>query len=376
MLIKRLIQPKIEEKLFKKKAIILYGARQVGKTTLIKQIQDKFSDISVYFNCDESDIRMLFANATSTAIKNLIGDKTMIFLDEAQRVENIGLTIKLIVDNFPDVQVVATGSSSFDLSNKIVEPLTGRKYEFFLYPLSMKELAQNHNALELKRILEQRMIFGLYPAAVNGGVESAEIIKNLARSYSYKDILNYQGIRNPEVLEKLLQALALQVGSEVSYTELGRLAGINRLTAQSYIGILEQAFIIYRLRPYSRNHRKELGKLHKIYFYDNGIRNALINNLNPLDLRADVGALWENFWISERLKENSFNSRDTVGYFWRTYSRQEVDYVEEENGRVRGYECKWRAKTNVTAPNEWVALYGADSWRLINPENFVDSLYR
>ena len=288
--------------MFKGKVIVIYGARQVGKTTLIEQIRKKYPTDSVYLNCDEPDVRLSLTNITSTALKKFIGDKKLVFIDEAQRVENIGLTLKLAVDNMPEIQVVATGSSSFELSNKIVEPLTGRKYEFFLYPLSMRELAQNYSAVELSRLLEQRIIFGMYPAVAQGAGDAGETIKNVARSYSYKDVLNYSGIRNPEVLEKLLQALALQLGSEVSYSELSRLVGVNRITVQNYINILEQAFIIYKLRPYSRNRRKELGKLHKVYFFDTGMRNALINNLNPAPLRADIGALWENCWINERIK--------------------------------------------------------------------------
>ncbi|MFH1253127.1 MAG: ATP-binding protein [Candidatus Uhrbacteria bacterium] len=375
MLINRLIQPKIEKKMFKGKVIVIYGARQVGKTTLIKQIQAKNSEISAYFNCDESDVREAFSNTSSTAIKHFLGNKKLIFLDEAQRVENIGLTLKLIVDNFPEIQIIATGSSSFDLSNKIIEPLTGRKYEFFLYPLAMKELSQIYSSLELKRLLEQRIVFGMYPAVISSGQEAAEILKNLARSYSYKDVLNYQDIRNPEVLEKLLQALALQIGNEVSYNELGRLVGINRLTVQSYIKILEQAFIIFKLRPLSRNPRKELGKLHKIYFVDTGIRNALINNLNPLNLRNDVGSLWENFWISERIKNNSFAGRDINTFFWRTYSHQEVDFVEEENAKIFGFECKWNNLATPSVPGEWSKLYGKNSFNLIKPDVFIDSLY-
>lgn len=373
MIVNRLIRPKIEEKMFKGKVIVIYGARQVGKTTLIKQIQAKYLESSVYFNCDESDARVIFSNATSTAIKHALGNKKLVFIDEAQRVENIGLALKLIVDNFPEIQVIATGSSSFDLSNKIVEPLTGRKYEFFLYPLAMKELLDTYNKIELQRILEQRIVFGMYPAIVNSGQEAEELLKSLARSYTYKDVLNFQDIRNPDVLEKLLQALALQVGNEVSYNELGQLVGINRVTVQNYIRILEQAFIIFRLRPFSRNPRKELGKLHKIYFFDTGIRNALINNLNPLNLRNDAGVLWENFWIVERMKNNSFVNRDVNTYFWRTYSRQEVDFVEEENSKVAGFECKLK-DGGARVPSEWKNLYGEKSFNLITPEIFIDSL--
>lgn len=375
MLIQRLIQPKIEKKLFKEKIIIIYGARQVGKTTLIRQIQNKYQEGSIYFNCDEPDVRARLTNTTSTALKNFIGSKKLVFIDEAQRVENIGITLKLMVDNFPETQIVATGSSSFELSNKIMEPLTGRKYEFMLFPLATKELAQTHDATELKRTLEQRIIYGMYPSAVQNAADAALIVKNLATSYSYKDVLNFQGIRNPELLEKLLSALALQIGNEVSYNELGQLIGANRVTVQNYIRILEQAFIIFTLRPFHRNPRKELGKLHKIYFYDTGIRNALINNFNPIALRSDKGELWKNFWISERIKNNSIAESMANTYFWRTYSKKEIDYIEEQGGALYAFECKWKLPTKTLAPNEWTALYGQTPYHIETPENFIDSMF-
>ncbi len=374
MIIPRLLQPRIEQVLFKNKVILLYGARQVGKTTLLREIQKKYPDNSVYLNCDEPDIRLSFTNATSTALQALVKGKKLVLLDEAQRVENIGLTLKLMVDNFPEIQVIATGSSSFELSNQVVEPLTGRKYEFYLYPFSTEELKQIKPAIELRRLLEQMMIYGLYPEVEQKSSEAEDLVKNLARSYSYKDVLQYQDIRNPELLEKILQAVALQIGQEVSYNELGRLVGANKVTVANYLDILEKAFIIFRLRPYSRNLRKEISKMHKIYFYDNGIRNALINNFNPPQMRTDVGALWENFWISERIKNNSNHGLDVNKYFWRTYSQQEVDYVEDAGGKLQGFECKWSDKKTPKVPSNWKDFYPSADYNIVTPNKFFEDL--
>lgn len=359
----------MEESLFKGKIVIIYGARQVGKTTLVKEILKKYSESSSYFNCDEIDVRQALTDKTSTELKAFLGNYKLIVLDEAQRVKNMGLTLKLMIDNFPDTQIVATGSSSFDLSNKISEPLTGRKIEFFLYPLSMEELASIYSELEIDRILERRMIFGMYPEIIKdeSGVENQ--LKILAQSYAYKDVLQYQNIKNPEVLEKLLQALALQIGNEVSYNELANMIGVDKNTVASYIRILEQAFIIFRLGPLSRNLRNELKRLRKIYFYDTGIRNALINNLNPSHLRQDWGALWENFIASERIKYCNNNRRDTNRYFWRTQQKQEIDYIEEYKGVLGGYEFKWK-KDRFKVPQVFLKAYPGSNVSLINKDNY------
>lgn len=367
MVITRKIQKNIEKKMFNGKIIIIYGARQVGKTTLIKKIQEKYNQDSIYFNCDEPDIREALTDKTSTELKFFLGNKKLILLDEAQRVKNIGLTLKLIIDNFPKIQIIATGSSSFELSNKVVEPLTGRKYEFYLYPFSLEELQQLYSDLELDRILEKRIIFGMYPEIVN--TNSKENLKSITRSYLYKDVVQYQNIRNPEILEKLLQALALQISNEVSYNELADIIGVNKNTVANYVQILEKAFIIFRLKPYSKNLRNELKKLRKIYFYDTGIRNALINNLNPLNLRQDVGSLWENFIISERLKYNNNNNKDKQIYFWRILQQQEIDYLEECNGKLSGFEFKWQ-KNKFKKNQIFLTAYKNSSIELINKYNY------
>jgi predicted AAA+ superfamily ATPase len=356
--------------LFRGKAIIIYGARQVGKTTLIKEIQKQFSAReALYVNCDEPDLRQLLTEVTSMELKSLFGRKKVVFIDEAQRVKNIGITLKLCVDNFPDLQVIATGSSSLDLSNEIVEPLTGRKYEFQLFPLSLVELTQKYSNFELRRILEKRMILGMYPEIEEKSDEAEVLLKSVASSYLYKDMLQYQDIRRPELLEKLLAALALQIGNEVSYNELAGLLGVSKETIANYIQLLEKAFVIFRLPPFSRNLRNELTKLRKIYFYDTGIRNALINNFNPLQLRQDVGHLWENFMICERLKRNANIGYALNMYFWRTHQQQEIDYLEERGGTLSGFEFKWQ-KSKGKIPKAFLDAYPGSHVEIINNQSF------
>lgn len=367
--IKRIIQENIEKGLFKGKIIIIYGARQVGKTTLVKEIQKKFSNEAVYYNCDEPDIRDFFTDKTSTELKAFIGNKRLVIIDEAQRVKNIGITLKLIADNFAKTQIIATGSSSFELSNEIAEPLTGRKDEFFLYPFSLEELLSVRSKIEIGRLLGSRMVYGMYPEIEQSMENSEKKLKSLALSYVYKDILQYQNIRNPEILEKLLKALALQIGNEVSYNELSVLLGVSRQTVENYVQLLEKAFIIFRLGPFSRNIRNELKRMRKIYFYDTGIRNALINNLNPLDLRQDVGALWENFMISERVKYNFNHGFDKNIYFWRTLTGQEMDYLEEAGANLNGFEFKWK-KGNYRPPKSFVRAYPTSHVELLNRDTY------
>ncbi len=369
-MIPRAIQSRIETSLFKGKAVIIYGARQVGKTTLIRAIQKKFPETeSLYLNCDEPDLRAALTEVTSTVLRELIGRKKIVFIDEAQRVKNIGVTLKLLVDNFPDRQIVATGSSSLDLSNEIIEPLTGRKYEFHLFPLSLAELRQNYSKLELDRLLERRMLFGMYPEIVAKPDEAEVLLKSLAGSYLYKDVLQYQSLKRPELLDKLLTALALQAGNEVSYTELANLLGVNKDTVVNYIQILEKAFVVYRLSPFSRNLRTELTKLRKIYFYDTGIRNALINNFNPMSSRQDFGALWENFMIAERMKMNFNNGNSVNTYFWRTHQQHEIDYLEESGGALSGFEFKWQS-SKQRPPKIFLETYPGSSVDFIDHRNY------
>jgi uncharacterized protein len=371
VMIRRTIQDSIEQSLFKEKAIIIYGARQVGKTTLIMALQQDTAVPSIYLNCDEPDIRRSLSDKTSTELKMLIGNNKLVLIDEAQRVGTIGITIKLLIDTAPDIQVIATGSSTFELSSRIEEPLTGRKREFRLYPFSLTELGQIYSSLEVRRIVERCMIFGLYPEILNAPEAAETALRELARSYLYKDILALQQIRNSEALERLVQSIALQVGNEVSYNELAQQVGVDKKTIESYLRVLEQSFIIFRLGSFSRNLRNELKKSRKIYFVDTGMRNAVINNFNPPDLRSDVGGLWENFVIAERMKRNHNQGLFPNAYFWRSHQKQEIDYLEELNGALSGYEIKWRDQ-KFKVPPGFSAAYPDCPVSLVNRENMTE----
>lgn len=371
MIFERIITRRIRKVLFNGKAVVIYGPRRVGKTTLVKQIADQHPRGNLYLNCDEPDIRRSLTEKTSSELMNLAGDKKLVILDEAQRVPNIGLTIKLFVDNAPQIQIIATGSSSFDLSNKINEPLTGRSHQFLLTPLSLGEVYPD--LLTANRMLETRLIYGGYPEAVTSPHEAADYLHNLYQNYLYKDALEYQRLKSPELVEKLLSALALQIGSEVSLTELGKLLGVDKSTISRYIRLLEQAFVIFRLPPLSRNLRKEINKTRKIYFWDTGIRNAIINNFNPLSLRTDTGALWENFLIAERTKRNQNGGLFPNTFFWRTWTMQEIDYIEDSGGRLNAFEIKWQ-KSRKNAPLSWRQAYPDSRWQSITRNNYWDFL--
>ena len=373
MYIKRTIEPLIKANLFKKSVIIIYGPRQTGKTTLVQKIlQDQTKISSKYLNCDEADIQKILLEAnTSTHLKQIIGEAKLVVIDEAQRVRNIGIKLKLLTDNFPDTQIIATGSSSFELANEVNEPLTGRSLEFWLHPLSILEIYNKEDGLLFQRELETLLIFGSYPAVVTAPTleEKKIAVSQISNNYLYKDLLKFQNLKSSEVVRKLLEALALQIGSEVSYTELGQTVGVSKQTVQSYIDILEKAFIIFKLGPFSRNLRNELRKLHKIYFYDLGIRNSLINNHNPLALRNDVGALWENFVVAERKKQENFTGNRLSLYFWRTWDKQEIDLVEEKGGKLLAYEIKWN-KGRRKPPKAWAQTYPNSSFHTITKDNY------
>ncbi len=370
----REIQQKIEEKLFKGKIIIITGARQVGKTTLVKSIAEKQSKDYIYLNCDEADVRDILTETTSVRLKTLIGNKKLVVIDEAQRIKNIGLTLKLFVDELKQYQVIATGSSALELSNEVNEPLTGRKYEFRLYPFSMRELSNELGRLETNRLLEDRIVFGMYPEIVLNLDERLTLLKGLASDYLFKDVLAYQNIKKPEVLEKLLIALAAQIGSEVSYNELSNTLKIEIPTIEKYIDLLEKAYVIFKLPPFSRNVRTEITKMRKIYFYDTGIRNALISNFNLLYKRQDTGELWENFLIAERIKLNSFLGVSVKNFFWRTFQQQEIDYVEEESGNLYAYEFKWNVHKNKKIPRTFLNAYPEAKTKIIDKNNYFEFL--
>jgi len=372
-MIVRELEDIILKQFFKGKVIILYGARQTGKTTLIKELINRYTADSVYLNCDQPNVAEQLSEKTSEELNFLTGNKRIVFIDEAQRVENIGLSLKLLVDNYPEKQIVATGSSSFDLANKVNEPLTGRKFEYHLSPFSLKELLQKYQSpLSLSAHLEQRIIFGMYPDVVESTTDTKEILYNLASSYLYKDIFEWQQIRKPDMIIKLLKAIALQLGNQVSYYELSKLIGVSKETIVSYISLLEKAFVIFRLSAFSRNLRKELSKKQKIYFWDTGIRNSIINNFNPLSDRQDVGALWENFIISERLKHNEYSGRHCNSYFWRTTTKQEIDYIEEYDGILYAYEVKWNERKKVKLPQSFNTAYPSNIFKVINRKNYYE----
>jgi len=359
--------------MFRGKVLILIGSRQVGKTTLISEISKTFAQEDVLFvNCDESDIRAVLENSSSTALKSFIGSKKLFIIDEAQRVKGIGLTLKLIADTLKEVQVIATGSSAFDLRNELEEPLTGRKIVIELFPISTQEMVSHTSFIEEKRMLEQRMIYGMYPEIINNPTDAKKLLKELSDSYLFKDILSYKDIRQPDALRKLLTALSLQVGSEVSYNEIGNLIGLDKETVERYIDLLEKSFVVFRLTSLSRNGRNELKKSRKIYFYDNGVRNAVINNFNPLSLRADVGDLWENFMISERRKTLHYNQIFANTYFWRTHTQLEIDYIEEREGKLFTYEFKWNDKKKAKIPKLFTELYPENEFELINAKNYME----
>jgi len=342
--INRQLTSRIHQRLFKGKTIIMYGPRQSGKTTLIQSLLSGYKEKTIEFNGDESDIRELLSDNNSAKIKLMIGNNKIVFIDEAQRIQNIGITLKLIHDQLKDVQIIATGSSSLELASETSESLTGRKFEFLLLPFSFQELVDHHGLLAEKRILEHRLIFGQYPDIVNSKEDAKELVKLLADSYLYKDILTIESIKRPSLLDKILKALSFQIGSEVSYREIGQLVGANGQTVERYINLLEKTFVVFQLPAFSRNLRNEIKRGIKIYFYDNGIRNAVINNFAPLPNRNDIGALWENYLISERMKCFRFENYSANRYFWRTTQQQEIDYIEEKEGKLFAYEFKWNPK--------------------------------
>ena len=366
----RLIKEQIDKRLYRGKAIIVVGPRQVGKTTLLRMLTADTDRKVVVWNCDEPDVRRKLAEPNSSQLGADAANADLILIDEAQRVQNIGITLKLLVDNYPEKQVVVTGSSAMELSNSINEPLTGRKYEYVMFPFSAEELIKEFGPTEERRMLERRLIYGSYPEVVNLDGEERETLTNLVSSYLYKDIFSFQDVRKPEIVEQLLQALALQVGSEVSFNELGRLLGLTSITIQRYIDLLEKSYVVFHLRSFSRNVRNELKKSRKIYFYDNGVRNAMIGDYKPLTLRNDTGALWENYVISERMKHNSYSGFYGKCYFWRTQQQQEVDYLEDYDGVLHAYEFKWNPIRQPRLTETFAKSYPDHTFSIVTPENY------
>ncbi len=366
-MIKRTLTNEIAKR--KGKAVVVLGPRQTGKTTLLTDIANSLG-VYLLIDCDDIIARRVLEDANTEELRQLIGNHKVVFIDEAQRVTNIGVTLKIITDRFKDVQLLVSGSSALELANKINEPLTGRKWEYQLFPISWQELSNHYGYLPSVQQLENRLIYGMYPEVVTNPGNEKIILKNLTSSYLYKDLLSYSGIRKPEIIERLLQALALQIGNEISYNELSNTLQIDKNTVRSYMDLLEKAFIIFRLNPLSRNVRNEISTNRKVYFYDNGVRNALIANFNPLELRNDTGALWENFLVCERMKLISYEQQFVNTFFWRTKQQQEIDYIEEFDGQMNAYEFKWGKSAKYNFSNTFVKSYPNCKTQVVSRDNF------
>ncbi|MBN1299009.1 MAG: ATP-binding protein [Actinobacteria bacterium] len=374
MIIRRDLQDIIEKWLFKGKILIIYGARQVGKTTLVKTLVDKYESQESYFNCDIIHVRQQLEKKDPISLRKFLGNEKIIVLDEAQRIPGIGLTLKILIDTYPDLQIIATGSSSFELSNKIMEPLTGRALEFILYPFFLNEMLQIYKKWELDGQIENILRYGSYPEIVLADESSARILlDNLTGKYIYKDILEFESMKRSDLLVRILQMIALQIGSEVSIHEIANSLRTSSKTIERYIDLLEKAFVLFRLRSFNMNLRNEIKKRQKIYFYDSGIRNSLINRYNPLEQRDDVGFLWENFIIIERMKFLHNREKRKNMYFWKTHDKKEIDYIEEYDGNLDGYEFKWK-KTDFKIPAIFLETYKNSKVNLINRENYMDFL--
>lgn len=372
-MINRQLESKIKTKLNTKKAIILLGARQVGKTTLLKNLFQDKNDV-LWLNADEEDVRNLFEQASSTRLKAIFGNAKLIVVDEAQRIPNVGLRFKLITDEIPEVQLIASGSSAFELANNLNEPLTGRKWEFQMYPISFSEMVKHHGLLSENRMIPHRLLYGYYPEIVNNPGNEIAVLKQLTDSFLYKDILMLEQIKKSETIITLLKALAYQIGNQVSSNELAQICKIDSKTIDKYISLLEKSFIIFRLNSFSRNIRNELRKSKKIYFYDLGIRNALINNFSQIENRQDLGALWENFLIAERLKQNQYQEKWRNTYFWRNTEQNEIDYIEEYNDELYAYEFKWNPNAKARLSKSFIKGYPNAQYKVIHKDNFDEFL--
>ncbi|MFA6715921.1 MAG: ATP-binding protein [Victivallales bacterium] len=372
--ITRTIESDIKKRLFSGKAIIVYGPRQSGKTTMIKHIIRPHDKDTLWLNGDSPDIRDMLENVTVTKWKAILGSKKFIVIDEAQRITNIGLAIKLLVDELPEIQLIATGSSAFELADKTSEPLTGRKFEYHLLPLSFGEMCGKHGLLEEKRALEQRMLYGSYPEIISKPGDEQPLLSMLAGSYLYKDLLMLENIKKPQLLDKLIRAVALQIGSEVSTSELAKLTGADNKTVDKYIDLLEKSYVVFTLSAFSRNARKEIRKSRKIFFYDLGIRNAVLGNFVPVTSRTDIGGLWENYLILERIKLQYNQPFPPRCHFWRTTEQQEVDYIEESSDTLSAWKFKWKKDSKVKIPVTFTNAYPKAKTAFVTPANYDEFL--
>jgi predicted AAA+ superfamily ATPase len=363
----------IQREFFQQKAIIILGARQVGKSTLLKNTLQNQENV-LWLDAENPDVSLIFENATATRLQSFFGTNKFVVIDEAQKIADIGSKLKLITDHLPEIQVIATGSSAFELRNQLNEPLTGRKFEHKLFPLSFEEMKNEIGMLEELRMLPHRMVFGYYPEVVTTQNSEEKILRLLSDSYLYKDILMFKGIRKPEKMQDLLKALAWQIGSEVNYNELGKLIGLKSETVEEYVHLLEQSFVIYRLNSFHTNQRSEIKKGKKVYFNDLGIRNAIINDFSPFETRKDKGNLFENYIINELIKDSEYNERFEKFYFWRTQEQQEIDLIIEKNGQLKTFEIKWNPKTKVKLTKTFSNQYPNHTFSVINSANFFEYL--
>lgn len=355
------------------KVVVIYGARQVGKTTLAKKFLEDLDEKVLFVDGDDITVRQYLESQSISQLRDFVGDHSLLVIDEAQHVEKIGLNLKLIVDHVPNLKVVATGSSSFDLAKDVGEPLTGRKFVLKLYPLAQMEISETESRHETEANLESRLVYGSYPEVVtmHDNIKRKEYLREIVSSYLFKDILALEGIRYANKLVRLLQLLAFQIGKEVSLSELGSQLGMSKNTVERYLDLLEKVFVVYRLSGFSRNLRKEITKNHRYYFIDNGIRNAVIQNFNPISLRDDLGEIWENYILAERMKWREYLRESGNAYFWRTYDKKEIDLVEERRGKLHGYEVKW-GKTSKKAPRDWRVNYPKAGYQIIHKDNYLE----
>ncbi|MCX5831658.1 MAG: ATP-binding protein [Deltaproteobacteria bacterium] len=355
------------------KVVVLYGARRTGKTTLVQEfLKEVQHEPRLVVSGEDIAVHDFLSSRSIEKLRAFVGSSSLLVIDEAQRIADIGLNLKLIVDHLEGVRVIATGSSSFDLARNVGEPLTGRKYTLRLYPLAQLEIGANENPAQTSANLESRLIYGSYPEIVlmADNRRREQYLQEIVASYLYKDVLELDGVRHSAKIGRLLQLIAFQIGREVSYTELAANLGMSKNTAERYLDLLEKAFVVVRIPGFSRNLRKEITKNCRYYFLDNGIRNALISNFNPLLLRDDAGLLWENYLVMERLKKQEYLGLAANNYFWRTYTKQEIDFVEERGGRLYGFEMKW-GKARNRPPREWATAYPEASWQVVNRENYL-----
>jgi len=368
----RIIESQLADDFYKGKAILLWGARQVGKSTLLKYLVEK-NPPALYMDADLPDVQTLLKDASPTTLSKVFQNHRLVVIDEAQQIANAGHLLKIITDHLPHIQVLASGSGAFELQNIMNEPLTGRKFEYQLFPLSWEEMKNHHGLAKEFQLLPHRLIYGSYPEAVNHYLEEERLLRLISESYLYKDVLIYKGLKKPDKMRDLIKALALQIGSQVNGHELGQIVGMKSDTVEDYLHLLERAFVIFRLPSFHTNQRKELTKSKKVYFYDNGIRNAVLNDYRPLALRQDKGALFENYIVSEMLKKDRHNGTYSNLYFWRTRDQQEIDLIIQKNGFLNAFEIKWSNKP-ITPPKTFAKQYPDHAFKLIHSENYFECL--